>query len=96
MESERETTHLILDEGSKRKVIKQVCKEPPDVRIAVLAQALVVEAIHLRDLPRFVVPAQDGHPIAVAQFEGDEEGNGLDGVISSVDVVAHEEVVRVG
>ena len=40
----------------------------PHVRWAVLLIALIVEAIDLRDLPGFVVPAQDRDTIAKAHF----------------------------
>lgn len=88
-------THLVFNEGGEREVIEQVCKEPPDVRIPVLAQTLVIEPIHLRNLPRFMVPAQDGYAIAVTQFEGNEEGDGLNRVVPSVYIVAHKEIIRV-
>lgn len=43
-----------------------------------------------------MIPSEDGDAIAITEFEGDEEGDGLDGVVSSVDIVTHEEVVCVG
>lgn len=42
-----------------------------------------------------MVAAEDGDAVPVAELHRDEEGDGLDGVVSSVDVVTHEEVVRV-
>ena len=89
-------TDLVVDERGQGEVVEQVGEELPDVGVAVLAQALVVEAVHLRDLPTLVVPAQDRHAVAVAHLERDEERDCLDRVVPSVDVVAHEEVVRVG
>ena len=58
--------------------------------------ALVVEAVHLRDLSRFVIPAEDRDAVPITQLQRDEEGYGFDGVVTPVDVVAHEEVVRIG
>ena len=89
-------THLVLNESGKGKIVEQVREVPPDIRVAVLPQALVVEAIHLRDLPRFVVSAQDRHAVAIAQFESNEKRDSLNRVVSSVDIITHEEVVRVG
>ena len=40
-------------------------------------------------------PAQRKKNRTADYLEGHEEGDGLDGVVSSVDVVAHEEVIRV-
>ena len=91
-----EKTHLVFDEGGERKVIKEVGEVSPNVGVAVFSQALVIEAVHLRDLPRFVVAAEDCYAVAVAQLHGDKEGDSLDGVVPAVDVVTHEEVVGVG
>jgi len=55
---------LLVNGGSKRQEIKKVCEALPHVRAAVLSHALVVKTIHLRDLARFMVPAQDCHPAA--------------------------------
>jgi hypothetical protein len=83
-------TDLVLDKGGEGEAVEEVGEEAPDVRIPVLTQALVVKAIHLRDLPRLMVPAEDGDTVGVAQLECHEEGDGLDGVVAAVDVVAHE------
>ncbi len=87
---------MVFDEGGEGEVIEEVGEESPHVRIAIFAEALVVETVHLRDLPRFVVSAEDCYSIAVSELEGYEEGDGLDRVVASVDVITHEEVVGVG
>lgn len=89
-------TDLVVDEGGQGQVVEEVGKVLPDVGVAVLAQALVVKAVHLGDLSRFVVPAEDRDPVAVPHLERDEERDGLDRVVPSVDIVAHEQVVGVG
>ena len=86
---------LVVDEGRQGQVVEEVGEEFPDVGVAVFAQALVVEAVDLRDLAGFVVAAQDGDAVRVADFERDEQGDGLDGEVAAVYVVAHEEVVGV-
>ena len=50
----------------------------------------------LCNLPGFVVASEDGDSMGVSNFERDEEGDGLDGVVATIDVIAHEEVVGVG
>lgn len=50
----------------------------PDVRIPVLAKALVVESVDLSDLAGFVVSSEDGNALRVADFEGNKEGDGFD------------------
>ena len=84
---------LIIDEGGKGKEVEQIGKGFPDIGIAILAQALVVEAVDLCDLARFMVAAEDGDALGVADFESDEEGDGLDGVVASVDVVTWIRIV---
>ncbi len=56
----RLTSYLSINQRSEWQVVEQVCEVLPDVGVAVLPQALVVEAVDLRDLPRLVVPSQDG------------------------------------
>lgn len=38
-------SHLVLNECGQREVIKQVCKELPDICIAIFPQAFIIEAI---------------------------------------------------
>lgn len=90
------STDLVLDESSEREIVEQIGEVPPYVGVSVLPQALVVEAVDLGDLTRFVVSSEDSNPIAVPQLHRDEESNGLDGVVSSVYIITHEEVVGIG
>lgn len=89
-------THLVVNQCSQWQVVEQVCKVLPDIRVAVLSQALVVEAVHLCNLSRLVVASQDGNSIAIPDLERDEQRHCLDGVVPTVYVVSHEEVVCVG
>jgi hypothetical protein len=93
--AQERVTHLVVDQRSKRKEIEQVGEVPPYVRIAVLPQTLVVETVHLRDLSRLVVASQDGYTVSVSQLHGHEQGDGFDGVVPTIDIVAHEEVIGV-
>lgn len=86
---------LVVDERGKWEVVEEIGEELPHIRIAVLAQTLVVEAVHLRNLSTLVVAAEDGDALGVADLQRDQEGDGLDGEVSTIDVVAHEEVVCV-
>ena len=52
-----QTENVVVDEGREREVVEQVGEVLPHVRVPVLSQTLVVEAVHLRDLPRLVVAA---------------------------------------
>jgi hypothetical protein len=46
---------LVINEGSEGEVVKQIGEEPPNISVSIFPQALVIEAVHLRDLSRFVV-----------------------------------------
>jgi len=43
-----------------------------------------------------VVTSEDSDSLLKADLEGDEQSDGLDGVVSTIDVVTHEEVVSLG
>jgi hypothetical protein len=79
---------LILNESGQWKIVKKICEVFPDICIAILAQALVVKAVNLGNLARFVVTTEDGYAGRVSNFEGNEEGDSLDGEISTINVVA--------
>jgi hypothetical protein len=82
-----EAEDLVVDQGGQRKVVEEVGEVLPDVGVAVFSEALVVEAVDLGDLAGFVVSSKNGYALGVSDLEGDEEGNGLDGIISSVNVI---------
>ena len=52
--------------------------------------------ITLRNLSRFVVPAEDGYPMRIANFECYQERDGLNRIIPTINVVAHKEVICIG
>lgn len=81
------TEDLVVDQGGQRKVVEEVGEVLPDVCVAVFSKALVVEAIDLGDLAGFVVSSENGYALGVSDLEGDEEGNGLDGIVTSVNVI---------
>lgn len=70
--------YLVVDKGSEREVVEQVCEELPDIGVAVFAQALIVEAIYLGNLAGLVVPAQDSDALRVSDFERDKKRHSLD------------------
>lgn len=48
-------THLVVNERGERQIVKEVREVLPDICVAVLAQTLIVKAIHLRDLATLVI-----------------------------------------
>lgn len=64
----KERAHLIINEGRQGEVVEEVGEVLPHVGIAVLSQAFIVEAVHLRDLSALMVSTKDRDTIAVADF----------------------------
>ena len=83
-------TYLALNQSSEGEVVEEVGEVSPDVGVAIFAQAFVVEAVHLGDLPRFVVSAEDCYTVAIAKLEGNKEGDRLDGIVPPIDIITHE------
>lgn len=63
-----ETSHLAINDGRQGQVVKDLCAVSPDGDWAVLAEALVVEAIDLRDLPGLMVPSDQGYPVWITHL----------------------------
>jgi len=82
-----EAEDLVVNQRRQREVIEQIGKILPNVGVAILAQALVIKAVYLCDLARLMVAAQNRDAVRVADLESNEQGDRLDGVISSVDIV---------
>jgi hypothetical protein len=83
-----QTEDLVVDQGCEWEVVEKVRKVLPDVGVAVLPEAFVVEAVDLCDLARFVVSAENGDALWVPDLERDEEGHSLNGEVASIDVIA--------
>jgi hypothetical protein len=83
-----QTEDLVVDQGSKREVVEEVREVLPDVRVAVLAQAFIIEAVDLGDLAGLVVATKDGDALWVSDLERNEEGNSLNREIASINIVA--------
>ena len=58
----------LVNHGRERQVVKELGELAPHVGIAVLPEALVVEAVDLRDLARLVVASQNSDAVRVAHF----------------------------
>lgn len=86
-ETSMQAEDLVVDEGGEGKVVEEVGKVLPDIGVAILAEALVVEAVDLGDLAGLVVATEDGDALGVSNLEGDKEGYCLNRVVATVDIV---------
>jgi hypothetical protein len=73
-----EAEDLIFDQGGERKEVEKVGEVLPHVRISVLSETLVIEAIDLSDLTRFVVATEDSDALRISDFESYEKSDSLD------------------
>lgn len=85
----------IIDRSREWQVVEEVCEQLPHVGIPIFSNALIVETVHLSDLARFVVATQDRHALRIAHLQRDHDGDTLDAVIASVNVVTHKQIVCV-
>ena len=91
-----EAENLVIDQCREGQVVKKVGEVFPDISIAIFAQALIVEAVNLGNLAGFVIAAEDGDALGVADFEGDEEGDSFDRVVAAVYIIAFLSLARAG
>lgn len=87
-ETSVEAEDLVVDKGGKGKVVEEVGEVLPYVRVAIFSEAFIVEPVDLGDLARFMVATKDGDALRVSDFEGYEESDGLNGIVTSINIVA--------
>jgi hypothetical protein len=85
----------VLHQRGHREVVEQVREVFPHVRVAIFAQALVIETVHLRNLSALVVATGESDAPRVANLKCDQERHTLEGVVTTIDVVTHEQIVCV-
>mmetsp|Transcript_16148 Transcript_16148/g.37642 ORF Transcript_16148/g.37642 Transcript_16148/m.37642 type:complete len:292 (-) Transcript_16148:107-982(-) len=70
--------NLAIDRGRERQVVEHLHKHEPHGGRAVLPKALVVKAVHLRNLPRLVVTTEQTNPARISNLEQDAQLRALD------------------
>lgn len=83
---------LLVDDGGNGQAVETVRKRLPQLDV-VPALALVVEAINAVDGGALVVATQDEEVFGVLDLVGQQQADGLERLLSTVDVVTEEEVV---
>lgn len=87
--------YLGFNESSEREVEEDIREVFPDVFIAVLLVALIVETIDLVDFTILVVASQDCHAVFIADFQREDQRNSFDGIRTAIHVVSHEKVIGI-
>jgi hypothetical protein len=83
---------LLVDDGSDREAVEAVGEGLPQLDV-VPSLALIIEAVDPVDGGALVVTAQDEEVLGVLDLVGQQQADGLERLLASVDVVAQEEVV---
>lgn len=86
---------LIIDHSSDGEIVEDLGEGTPDVERAVLADALIVETVDLRDESGFVVASEQGDPVFVPDLECQQHEECLNAVPSAIDIIAKEDVVGI-
>lgn len=83
---------LLVDDSGDGQAVEAVGEGLPQLDV-VAALALIVEAVDSVDGGTLVVATEDEEVFGVLDLVGQEQANGLKGLLTSVDVVTEEEVV---
>jgi hypothetical protein len=86
---------LLIDDSGDGQTVEAVGKGLPQLDV-VPTLALIVETIDTVDGGALVVASQDEEVLGVLDLVGQEEADGFEGLLSTVDVVTEEEVVGLG
>ena len=83
---------LLVDEGRHREAVEHVREHLPHLD-GVPPLALVVEAVDAVDAGALVIAAKDEEVFGIHDFVGQQEADGLQGLLAPVDVVPQKQVV---
>ena len=87
---------LAFDDGTDAEVIEHLSAVLPGVDVTVLAHGLFVETVDGSDTTGLVVTSEESDAVGVLELQAEEKLEGLDGVITAIDEVTHENVAGVG
>jgi len=84
---------LLVDDSGDGKAVEAVGEGLPQLDV-VAALALVVESVDAVDGRALVVAPQDEEVLGILDLVRQEQADGLQGLLATVDVVSQEEVIR--
>jgi hypothetical protein len=86
---------LLVNDGCDRETVEAVGEGLPQLDV-VPTLALVVEPVYAVDRCALMVATQQEEVLRVLNLVGEEEADGLEGLLATVNVVSEEEVVGIG
>ena len=89
-EAAMDAENALIDDGGQGHVVKYFSAVLPRIRTAVLAEALVVEAVDLRHLSTLVIAAQQRDARRIASFVAQQQRQRLHTVMTTI----HEVTTR--
>ena len=81
-----------VDDGGQREGVEALDAVSPRAGVAVLAQAFVVEAVHLGDLSALVVAPKESDVAGILELQAQEEAESFHRVVSPIHKVAQKYV----
>ena len=87
-----DTKYSTVDDGGQREGAEALDAVAPRAGVAVLAQALVVEAVHLGDLSALVVAPKESDVAGILELQAQEETESFHRVVSPIHKVAQKYV----
>ena len=83
---------LLIDDSGDRKAVEAVRESLPQLDV-VATLALIVETVDAVDGCAFVISSQNEEVLGVLDLVCQQEADGLEGLLATVDVIAEEKVV---
>lgn len=87
--------NLLINDGSNGQAVEAVRESLPELDV-VATLALVVEAVDAVDGSALVVSAKDKEVLWILDLVRKEQADGLERLLSTIDIVTQEEVVGLG
>jgi len=87
--------NLTVNDSSEDEEVKNLAARLPDRSVAVLLLTLLVEAVDLSNLARFVVTSDESNLVGIHCLEAHQQGECLQAEIAAVDEITKEDEVLV-
>ena len=94
-ETSVDTEDLALNDSGNAEIIEHFSAVSPWVWVTVLTHGLFVETIDCGDSTSLVVSSQESDAVGILKLEAEEELEGLNGVVATIDEVSHEYIAGV-